>query len=442
MKLQKEKKRSLAEVRKLSSGARLVVEVMPFLESFSLGFMMPVGSAYESAPLSGMSHFIEHMLFKGTRRRNPKQIVQAIERVGGAINASTGRESTHIYCRVASSRLEVALDVLTDLAFNPLFDPEAIEKEKQVIIEEIKMHEDDPAELIFDRFIRGVHGNTGFGRPILGSEQTVKAFTPEMVWDFYFAHYKPSSLVVSIAGDVDPDKVESLLEKKLKGFRRRDEKRGRRAGSPKFKPSLMVYSKDVEQTSLVMGFPAPGLDSAERYAFLVLDAITAGGMMSRLFQQIREKRGLVYSIDSSHHAYSSGGLFTVEAGMSEKNLLRVLYLVLKEFKKLAEEGPGKRELADTKLYLKGNWALGLESSWMRMVRNAVSVLLFDKVQSYEEAVEELEAVRREDVMRAASKVFDRDGIGIAVLSRFNEEGSVQKVEEKLRETIERVSSGG
>jgi len=426
-----------AEIRTLSSGGKLAVEHMPGMESFTLGFFLPVGAAHESRDQNGISHFIEHMLFKGTRKRNAKAIVKSVERLGGIINASTGREVTYFYVRIASRRLDLAFDVLTDLVYNPAFDAEAIQREKGVIIEEIHMNEDDPGQALFDRFLISVHGKTAFGRPILGTPENVLSFDRRTIVRHHRSHYSPSRLSASIAGGIDPDRAHNLLEKFLSGFPSPKSPPASDPAPPRFRPSVRVYSKDVEQTELVIGFPSASIKSPKRYAYSLLDAITAGGMMSRLFQEIREKRGLVYSIDSTHQPYSKGGLFTVEAGMREENLMTVLRLTLRELKRIAEEGPGARELYDAKLFLRGHWALGLESTSARMIRNAMSTLFFDRLLTHEEVVEKLEAVTREDVAEAAQRAFENGAPAVGALSRFENGDKIKQVEEQIGELKEK-----
>lgn len=422
-----------AEIRELSAGGSLAIESMPSMQSFTLGFFLPVGAAHENAEQSGISHFIEHMLFKGSKKRSAKAIVKAVERVGGIINASTGREVTYFYIRVSARRLDLALDVLTDLVFNPELDRIAVEREKGVILEEINMNEDDPGQALYDRFLGSVHGNTAFGRPILGSRENVKSFNRKTLVDFHRSHYAPSRLIASIAGGVDPDRVQDLLEKRLGRFSGFKPGKLRSPRRPRFRPAVGVWSKDVEQSELVVGFPSASIKSQKRYAYSLLDAIMAGGMMSRLFQEIREKRGLVYSIDSAHQPYSKGGLFAIEAGMREENLLVVLNLVLREIRRIVEEGPGKRELQDAKLFLRGHWALGLESTSARMIRNAMSALFFDKLLKHEEVVKKLNSMTVEDVAAAAGRAFENGGPAVGALSRFENGDLVKQAEEQIEE---------
>jgi predicted Zn-dependent peptidase len=417
---------------------------MPTLESFTLGLFLPVGSAFESPDVNGISHFIEHMLFKGTKKRSARQIVKTVERVGGLINASTGREITYFYIRIASHRLDLALDVLTDLVFNPEFDAGALEREKGVILEEMHMNEDDPGQALYERFIKAVHGKSGYARPILGTEKTITSFNRNTLRNYHKTHYAPGQLIASIAGGIDPDVVRSHLEKKISARRKASKNGIKLPPKPKFRSEISVHSKDVEQAALILGFPSGSIVSSDRYAFTLLDAILAGGMMSRLFQEVREKRGLVYSIDSTHQPYRKSGIFTVEAGMREENLITVLKIALKEISKLARTGPGKRELADTKEYLKGHWALGLESTSSRMVRNAMSTLYFDRLLEHHEILDRLDAVTPEHVAAAAAKCFENGGPSVGALSRFDNGNRVAQVTGKIREICARAqdSNGG
>lgn len=427
-----------AEIINLRCGGRLAVEMMPSMESFTLGIFLPVGSAFETVQQNGVSHFIEHMLFKGTKRRNARQIVKSVERVGGLINASTGKEVTNYFIRISASKLDLALDVLTDLVFNPEFEKKALEREKGVVLEEKHMNEDDPGQALYDRFMLGVHGNTAYGRPILGSFQSISSFSRTGLLNYHKKYYTPSRMVASIAGGVDADKVRSLLEKKLKCLKIPAPENVKYPRQSKYHSSICVYSKDVEQSALIVGFPSASVMSPDRYAYSLLDAITAGGMMSRLFQEIREKRGLVYSVDSSHQPSRHSGLFTVEAGMREENLIIVLKLILKELASIARKGPGERELADAKLYLKGHWALGLESTSARMIRNAMSTLFFGRIMSHDEVVSRLDAVTVDDVTAAANRCFENGGPAIGALSKFENGGTVESVKSEIEELREKA----
>jgi len=427
------KDKYFAEIRTLDSGGTLAIERMPSMESFTLGFFLPVGASNESADDNGISHFIEHLLFKGSKKRSAKSIVKAIERVGGIINASTGREVTYFYIRISAKRLDLALDVLTDLVFNPALENEAIEREKGVILEEINMNEDDPGQALYDRFLISVHGHTAYGRPILGPPRNIKAFKGSEIRKFHKRNYHPSRLVASIAGGIDPDRAQHILEKRLARYPFPKPLKVTSPRPPKFKPAVKVISKDVEQAALFIGFPSASIRSPERYAYSLLDAITAGGMMSRLFQEIREKRGLVYSIDSTHQPYSRGGIFTVEAGMREENLFTVLKLTLRELRRLAEDGPRKHELEDAKLFLRGHWALGLESTSARMIRNAMSALFFNRLLKHEDVVNKLKAVTVDDVANAAARAFENGGPAVGSLSRFDDGKKSREAREKITE---------
>jgi predicted Zn-dependent peptidase len=249
--------------------------------------------------------------------------------------------------------------------------------------------------------------------------------------DYHKLHYSPSNLIASIAGGIDADRAQSLLEKKLKAISSGKKHKGKTPHVPSYKRPVKVYSKDVEQSAMILGFPSASVLSPERYAYSLLDAITAGGMMSRLFQEVREKRGLVYSIDSTHQPYRGGGMFTIEAGMREENLLTVLRIVFRELARMAKEGPGVRELQDAKVYLRGHWALGLESTSARMIRNAMSVLFFNRLVPHDEVVQRLSAVTVEDVALSAQKAFEQGGPGVGVMSRFDDGRKIDWMNEQI-----------
>lgn len=433
----RESDRHLAEIRELSTGGKLAVERMPSMESFTIGFFLPVGAGHETQKDSGISHFIEHMVFKGSKKRSAKAIVKTIERVGGIINASTGREVTYFYVRIAAKRLGLALDVLSDLVFNPELDPDSLEKEKGVILEEIHMNEDDPGQSLYDKFLIAVHGKTAYGRPILGSVENVYSFNRKKISTHHQLHYNPHHLSASIAGGIDPDAVQKILEQRIGPFKRKAPAKIGTGKAPIFKRKVSVYAKDMEQSAMMIGFPSASIRSPDRYAYSLLDAILAGGMMSRLFQEIREKRGLVYSIDSTHQPYSKGGLFTIEAGMHEENILEVLYLCLRELRRLADFGPGKQELRDVKLFLRGHWALGLESTSARMIRNAMSTLFFDRLMRHDEIVKKLEAVTADAIAKAAMVAFEDEGPAVGVISRFDDGNKIGEIKKQIIEIRDR-----
>lgn len=406
----------------LRNGMRVITEEIPWVESVSLGFFTMVGSVYESRKLNGISHFLEHMLFKGTKTRSPRDIVMGIESLGGVINAATGKELTNFYCRIYHKHLPKALDVLTDLVFQPAFPAADLEREKWVIIEEIKMGEDNPDEFIIDRFYRNVYGDTALGRRIVGTMQNISAFTRKDISTFHGKHYHPSNMVVSVSGKVKGEQLCAILEENFRKIGLWGSKIPRKRSvkvKPRYRPARFVLSKDVEQTTLVIGFPSVSFYDPARYPFAIIDAHLAGGMSSRLFQEVREKRGLVYSIDSTQAAMSPCGLYTIEAGMAMGNTTKVARVVGRELKRLATKGMSAKSLKNAREYIKGVMLLGLESSIARMSRNALGELFHQRYIPVSELVRILDKVTRDDIRAIATRIFDNNKVAIGILTSEN-----------------------
>ena len=408
----------------LSNGLRVVTEDIPWVESVTIGFFVLVGSSYESRKLNGISHVLEHILFKGTKRRSARDIVIDIESLGGVINAGTGKELTNYYCRIYHKHLPQALDVLIDLMFHSIFPAPEIEREKWVILEEIKMGEDNPDEFLIDRFYRNIYGDTALGRRIIGTEQTVSSFTRDDIIGFHHEHYVPSNMVLSVSGKLNGKNFRKLLEDSFKKARLWKQAKPRKRTlkiKPKYRPARFMLRKDVEQTTLVLGFPSVSFYNPDRYPFAIMDAYLSGGMSSRLFQEVREKRGLVYSIDSTQAPMSPCGLYTIDAGMTLENTPKVARLVGKELKRIAEKGITAKNLKNAREYIKGIMLLGLESSVARMSRNGVGELFHQRYIPMSELVALLDKVQRDDIQALAKKVFRDDMLAIGILTSENAE---------------------
>ncbi len=410
---------TVVQRRTLANGARVITEEIPWVESVSIGFFFMVGSAYESRKRNGMSHFIEHMVFKGSKRRSPRDIVRDIESLGGVINASTGKEFTNFYCRIYYKHMARAIDVLTDLVFNPAFPPNDMEREKLVVLEEIKMVEDNPEEYLVDRFYSNVYGDTPLGRKITGTAKTVGAFKHSDVIDFHRKHIQPSNLVISAAGKLNVDEFCHMLES---GFCKTGAWRPARPRKTGLKvkvnyiPARFLLRREVEQTSLMLGFPSVSILDPDRYAFAIMDSYLAGGMSSRLFQEVREKRGLVYTIDSTQAPMSPAGLYSIEAGMAVEKTTEVARLVGMIIKQLKQKEIPQRGFKNSKEYIKGVMLLGLESSIARMSRNAVGEVYHKRYIPVAELIERIEKVTRDDIRKLANRIFVDKKLAVGILT--------------------------
>jgi len=410
----------------LPNGVRVINEEIPWVESVSLGFFFLVGSTCEPKRLSGISHFLEHMVFKGSEKRSAKDIVMEIESLGGIINAATGKEFTHFYARIYHKHLGQALDIITDLVFRPVMDEADIKREKGVVLEEIMMGEDNPEEFIIERFHRNVYGDTPLGRKIVGTEATVNGFTRENLFSFHGQHYHPSNLVISAAGHINAQQLRVLLEEGFRNARMWKPVKKPRVVRPRFDPEFhpmrFQLTKDVEQTTLMLGFPSVAITDPKRYTFALIDAYLSGGMSSRLFQEVREKRGLAYSVDSNQAPLSKCGLYTIEAGMAAENARRVAKIIAKELKRIAANGVQPKALRNACEYMKGVNLLALENSISRMGRNAMNEIYFKRAVPLSELLQALDNVKPSDTKALAKRIFNPKRLACGILTSNNAKG--------------------
>lgn len=397
----------------LANGIRVVSEELPYVHSVALGVWVRAGSRNESEDNHGVSHFIEHLLFKGTERRSAKEIAEALESVGGVLNAFTTKEYTCFYTRVLSEHLDLAIDVLSDMLFNPRFSPEDIEKEKKVILEEIRMYEDSPDELVHDLFAQTVWPGHPLGRAILGSVESIEELTRDKVYQYYRQHYNAANIVLSAAGNF---RTQELEDKLAKAFGER-ELPGERAPyyPPQDQPGISINLKDTEQVQICLGTPGLAQDDKDIYALQALNNILGGGISSRLFQLIREDNALAYSVYSYHAGYVDSGLFTVYAGTSPSNFRKVVELILRQLALLKEEGVTEEELKRTKDQIRGNLLLNQENVSHRMSRLGKTELSFGRVITTEEFIANLGRVTPEDVRRVAHRLFFAENLSLTTL---------------------------
>ncbi|HWI51437.1 MAG TPA: pitrilysin family protein [Symbiobacteriaceae bacterium] len=392
----------------LPGGLRVITESIPHVRSASVGIWVAAGSCGEAPRVAGISHFIEHMLFKGTKNRTAKQIAQAIDGRGGSLNAFTSKEHTCYYAKVLDEHLPVAIDVLSDMVLNSLFDAGEIEKEKGVIIEEIKMYEDVPDDIVHDLFTAAMWPGQALGRPIVGTADTVQPLTREGILAYRDAHYIAPNIVVAAAGNLSHDQVVAEVQRAFSGLAGSGGACAERCDDDPVRPDLsraIVRVKDTEQVHLVVGMRGLHHDHDELYALHLINTVLGGGASSRLFQEIREERGLAYSVYSYQSSFRRTGDFGVYAGVSPAVLDQVLDLVLKAYEQVGREGLAEAELNEAKEQLKGQIMLGLESTSGRMTRLGRGELMLGRVLSPDQIMDRINRVTADEVAALARRLF-------------------------------------
>lgn len=404
----------MPQISTLSNGVRILTEHIPHVRSAAIGVWIAVGSRDETEEVSGISHFIEHILFKGTERRTAKEIAEALDAVGGQLNAFTTKEYTCYHAKVLDEHFPLAVDILSDMLFFSRFNPDDIEREKNVIIEEIKMYEDAPDELVHDVLASTLWQGHALGRPIIGDADVVHRLHTEDLRRFYGRHYHTGGrVVVAAAGNIDHDRAVSLLAPVFAGLS--DTPYDRLLRTPVARANVVCRNKDTEQVHLCLGAQGLALDHERIYQLQVLNTILGGGISSRLFQRIREDRGLVYSIYSYHSAYRDTGIFAIYAGLSAANVEQVLDLICAEIEDIRSRGITPEELKRSQDQLKGNFLLSLESVNTRMSRLGKYALYLGHVPSPEEVVARVQAVTVEEVQDLARSMLQPDKICLATI---------------------------
>jgi predicted Zn-dependent peptidase len=412
----------------LAGGLTVVSEYVPWVRSASLGIWVRSGSRDESDANLGVSHFLEHMLFKGTARRNTLEIAQSLESLGGHLDAFTGREQTCYYGRFLDEHLPQAVDVLADLVTAPLFDPEEIEKEKGVVIDEISSYEDEPDELVHDLFADLIWNGHVLGRSILGTRETVQGFERASLVDYFRLRYTPANLVVALAGAFDREQFLDLVARHMTpGAEGPADAAGVRPDAgpgpdalPPFEAGVVNRPRDFAQLYLCLGARAFPYDDEDRFALQVLSMILGGGMSSRLFQQVREKAGLAYSVYSYADFYRDTGLFCISLDVTPDRGRRALRLVLDEIARLRRDGLVDGELAAAKAQLKGSLLLGLESLSSRMSRIARNEIYFGRNMPVRDLVRQVERVTEEEVLAVAGRVLADGRLSLVALGPLPE----------------------
>ncbi|MGC9963166.1 MAG: pitrilysin family protein [Acidimicrobiales bacterium] len=401
----------------LNSGIRLVTESMPDVASASIGVWVGTGSRDETAAQAGISHFLEHLLFKGTDGRTARDIAEAVDAVGGDMNAYTTKEYTTFYVRALSEHLELGLDILCDILREPALRPDDVDAERQVILEEVLMHLDEPADVVQELFGEAMFPGHPLGREVLGDPEVIQRVTVPEIRAFFDYHYLPRNMVVAAAGDITHEAVAAEIERRFVG---RDGGQSPSRTSPGADVhTLTVQRRDTEQTQLVVGTRAPARRSPDRFSLAVLNHALGGGLSSRLFQEVRETRGLAYSIGSDRLAFEDAGALAVSVGTAPEHAAEVLDVIGTELDQLREEGISVRELEVAKGHLRADLLLSLEDSGARMSRIGASLLLHDEVLTVDELEERIAAVTLADVASAAARVLGSPRV-LAAVGPFDE----------------------
>lgn len=406
------------EMSTLPNGVRIITEVMTHVRSVSVGVWIGSGSRRETTEQNGISHFIEHMLFKGTTTRSAEDIARSVDALGGNLDAFTSKELVCFNTKVLDQHLSQAFDVLADLVLNPSFREEDLEKEKGVILEEIKMEEDSPDYLVHEIFTANFWKDHALGKPILGTPQSVRRFDSPMLRDFYTAVYAPSNIVVTAAGNLTHQGLTALVKQHFEALPKGESVPAEEVPGTHARISLR-NKKSLEQVHVCLGVPSYPIPHQDRFACYVLNTLLGGGMSSRLFQNIRERQGLAYSVFSELNPYRDTGCLSIYAGTSAESAPKVVESVMKEFRELKQQPVEDEELRRAKDHLKGSLMLGLESTGSRMSNLARQEIYFGKFFTMDELLESIETVTAPDVQRIAQTFFDPKQVALTILGNLD-----------------------
>ena len=405
----------------LPSGLTILIETLPYVRSVALGFTWRSGSAVESEEHGGASHFLEHLVFKGTAKRSTSDIAKVIDILGGDVDAFTGKEYTSFYAHVLDEQVDLALDLLTDIVVAPRFTEADLESERSVILEEIKMVEDTPDDLVHEIFVTAFWPDHPLGRPILGTEETVNRLGRDQILAHYAETFHPANVIFCASGNVRPEQIVPYLEQAFPIDPKTPVRRGWSAPSPN-QHVIVREKRELEQVHLCLGsrgFPQQG---QERFAAALFNSILGGGMSSRLFQRIREKEGLVYTVMSYHNGYLHGGYEAVYAACAPKNLKRVLSLTLAEMREIRQHGATADELSAAKLHLKGSILLSLESTVSRMSGISRQEYYYGRQFSPDEIIAFIDGVTLADIQHVAETIVDPESLSLTVLGNVKPAG--------------------
>ncbi len=414
----------------LASGLRVLVDEIPHTRSVSLGCFVGVGSGHEAQPLAGISHFIEHMVFKGSERRpTPKQISDAVEGVGGILDAYTDVEMTVYYAKVADIHFDRAVDVISDMLLRPRFDARDIEKERRVITEELRQTADTPSELVHLLLDKTMWGDQPLGCDIAGDEQTVGSITRTQILKHWRTHYTAANMVISVAGNIKAEQAVAAIASAFAELPAGKPSICLPSQPPQQGPALVLSSDDSEQSNFCLGFPGVSYSDPDRRAVLAFDTVLGNGMSSRLFQEIREERGLAYSVGSYSREHFDTGKWVVYGSVEPEKLHECLAVTLAELRRARDAGISLEELTHVKEQVKGGMLISLEDTWSVASRNGSHELRYGHVIPVEQVVAEVEALTCDDLLRAARRVLSQDALHLAVIGPYDD---IEDMRELLR----------
>ncbi|HEY4054257.1 MAG TPA: pitrilysin family protein [Terriglobales bacterium] len=402
----------------LPNGLSVITEEMQHIRSVSIGIWVKSGSRDEDKEWNGISHFVEHMVFKGTQHRSAEEIARQVDSIGGNIDAFTAKECVSFSIKVLNEHLPIAMDVLSDLVLNPVFDDQDIARERGVILEEIKMDEDNPDYLVHEIFTQNFWKDHPLGRPILGTRDTVKRFERTPVSDFYTQRFSPGNVIITAAGYLKHEQFVDLVKKYFAGMK--PVSNGFHSAPPKIIPRIVLRNKkSLEQVQICVGVPSYPITHERRHSSYILNTLLGGGMSSRLFQNIRERQGLAYAIYSDLNPYRDTGCLSVYAGTSKASATKVVESIVSEFRKLKSDIVSPEELRRAKDQLKGSLMLSLESSTARMSNLARQEMYFDHFYGLDELIARIEAVTAEELQELANTFFQPDSVAVTILGNLN-----------------------
>lgn len=420
-------------IDKLDNGIQVVMEKIDYVNSVAIGIIIKNGSIHENINNNGVSHFIEHMLFKGTKNRNAKEIAESIDNVGGQLNAFTGKEQTCFYAKVLDRHLPIAIDVLGDMLSNSLFIEEEIQKEKGVIIEEINMYLDEPEDLVYELLNELMFKNTSLEYPILGNEHSVSTLNRENMLNYFYEKYNAEDIVISLAGKFDTKETMKLLNENFNSFKKeKSELTEELPNEYIFKNNIKGIDKKIEQLNFCIGLEGTNSKSDDIHPTLVMNNIFGGSMSSRLFQSIREDKGLAYSVYSILSPMENTGIFSIYAGLKSSQLIQVVKLIKAEIEYIEKQLITKEELHMSKEQFKGNYILGTEGTFSRMFENGKSLSLLGKIESPDEVIKKIDRVNMEDIERVVKDIFNKEKVNIAYVGQIKDS---YNIENQLKEIL-------
>ncbi len=407
----------------LPNGVRIISEKIDNVRTASVGIWVGNGSRYEPAELNGISHFIEHMIFKGTEKRSARHIAIAIDALGGQANAFTNKEYTCYYMKVLDKRLQTGVSLLADMFLHSRFAPEDLELERGVVLEEIGMYEDSPEDVAIDKLFEACYAGSALGRPILGTPETLENMNSKKLHSYMRDSYRPSDTVVAVSGNFTQDDLDYIAEL----FSVMDGKGHNQIQPAEYHPSLVLWKKDIEQNHLCLSFPGVSVGSDDRFAMNLLSSILGGGMSSRLFQTVREENGLCYSIYTFTMPHLDTGVFSVYTGLSMDTEKKALQLILRELQKFREMGPDPDELSRCREQVKTTLLMGLESTGSRMMTIGRSELMRGEVAPVEKVLADYDKVTAGDIIRLAEKVLDFSRMSLSVVGEPGSEDAYRTI---------------